>query len=261
MFEAVKEIIKYQDLLFMLAHRDIRIRYKQAAMGFIWAIFMPIVAVCAGILIKKAISIISGKPMDLQGVVSITVKVVPWTFFISALRFSVHSLVGNSNLITKIYFPRAVLPLASVLACMLDFSIAVSVVVVLLIFLKIGISIHLVWLPFLFLFLFLITAGLGLFLSTANLFYRDIKYVVEVILMFGIFFTPVLYEASTFGDMGTLLLINPIGSILESINAIVVLKQAPDLFWLFYSGISAMLMFFFGVKIFNSKESCFAENI
>ena len=97
-----KELYKYRDLLFMLTFRDIRIRYKQAAMGFLWALFMPIVAVAAGVLIKKAMAVVSGQYVDLLGIVSISVKVLPWTFFISSLRFSVQSLVGNSPLIIEL---------------------------------------------------------------------------------------------------------------------------------------------------------------
>jgi lipopolysaccharide transport system permease protein len=103
----LSELIKYRDLLWMLTLRDIRIRYKQAAMGFLWAIFMPIVAIAAGVLIKTAMSLVAGTPPDLSGAVSIAVKTLPWTFFISAIRFAVQSLVGNSSLVTKIYFPRA----------------------------------------------------------------------------------------------------------------------------------------------------------
>jgi len=257
----IKEIFKYRDLLFMLTFRDIRIRYKQAVMGFLWALFMPMVAVAAGILIKKAMAVVSGQYIDVRGIVSISVKVLPWTFFISSLRFSVQSLVGNSPLITKIYFPKAVLPLASVLACFFDFIIAGVVLSVLLVVFKIGISIYLLWLPLLILILFLFTAGLGLFLSAANLFFRDIKYIVEVILMFGIFFTPVFYSADQFGNWRILLLLNPIGSILEAIDHVVVLKQMPYLFWVGYATITSVLMFIFGMFIFYKKESVFAENI
>jgi len=245
----------------MLTFRDIRIRYKQAAMGFMWAIFMPIVAVAAGILIKKAMAVVSGQYVDLQGIVSISVKVLPWTFFISSLRFSVQSLVGNSPLITKIYFPKAVLPLASVLACFFDFSIAVIVLSILLVIFKIGISIYILWIPLLVILLFLFTAGLGLFLSAANLFFRDIKYVVEIILMFGIFFTPVFYSADQFGNWSILLLLNPIGSILESINDVVVLKQMPHLIWVGYATLTSILMFVIGMVVFHKKEPVFAENI
>jgi len=256
-----KELFKYWDLLMMLTFRDIRIRYKQAAMGFLWAIFMPIVAVAAGILIKKAMAVVSGQYVDVLGIISISVKVLPWTFFVSSLRFSVQSLVGNSPLITKIYFPKAVLPLASVLACLFDFAIAVIVLSILLVIIKVGISIYILWLPLLMLLLILFTAGLGLFLSAANLFFRDIKYVVEIILMFGIFFTPVFYSAEQFGNWRVLLLLNPIGSILESINYVVVLKQAPDIIWVGYATFTSLVMFWLGMFIFHKKEPVFAENI
>ena len=257
----LKELFKYRDLLFMLTFRDIRIRYKQAAMGFMWAIFMPIIAVGAGILIKKAMAVVSGNYVDSLGIVSISVKVLPWTFFISSVRFSVQSLVGNSALITKIYFPKAVLPLASILACFFDFLIATLMLILILSFLKIGISIYILWLPLLILLLFLFTLGLGLFLSAANLFFRDIKYVVEIILMFGIFFTPVFYTAEQFGNWRTILLLNPVGSILEAINTVIVLKQMPSLIWISYAALSSLVILYFGMFVFDKYEPVFAENI
>jgi len=256
-----KELLKYRDLLFMLTFRDIRIRYKQAAMGFLWALFMPIVAVAAGVFIKKAMAVVSGQQVDMIGIVSISVKVLPWTFFISSLRFSVQSLVGNSSLITKIYFPKAVLPLASIFACFFDFCIAVAVLSVLLIFFKLGVSIYLLWVPLLILLLFLFTVGLGLFLSAANLFFRDIKYVVEIILMFGIFFTPVFYTADQFGNWQALLLVNPIGSLLEALNDVVVLQRMPNLMWLGYAAVSSAITFMLGIVTFQKYEPVFAENI
>ena len=97
MFTVILEIIQYRDLLMMLTLRDLRVRYKQAAMGFLWAVFMPIVAVCAGILIKKAMAVVAQKPLEIESIVSITVKVLPWTFFISSIRFSVQALVGKDG--------------------------------------------------------------------------------------------------------------------------------------------------------------------
>jgi len=256
-----KEILKYRDLLFMLTFRDIRIRYKQAAMGFLWAIFMPMVAVAAGVLIKKAMAVVSGRYVDLLGIVSISVKVLPWTFFISSIRFCVQSLVGNRELVTKIYFPKEVLPLASIFACLFDFSVSVVVLTVILMFFKLGTSIYLLWLPLIVLFLLMFTIGLGLLLAAANLFFRDVKYVVEVILMFGIFFTPVFYNASAFGNWRNLLLINPIGSMLEAINSVIVLKSHPDFFWFIYAGLTSVLMLFIGASVFRKTQPIFAENI
>ena len=261
MYEAIKRIFQYRDLLTMLTTRDLRIRYKQAAMGFIWAIFMPIIAVCAGILIKKAMAVVSQRPLEVEDIISITVKVLPWTFFISSIRFSVQSLVGNSALVTKIYFPRAVLVLSSILACLVDFSIAMLVVIVLLTIFKVGVSVYLLWLPLFLLLLILYTFGLGLILSAANLFYRDIKYVVEIILMFGIFFTPVFYEASAFGRWKPIMLLNPLGSLLEQINAVVVFHRMPDMFWTSYAIAMSLIVFLLGMVIFHKAEPKFAENI
>ncbi len=256
-----REIVKYRDLLFMLTLRDIKIRYKQAAMGFLWAIFMPVIAVLAGILIKTAMSIVSNKPMNLFSVASVSVKMLPWTFFVSAIRFSVQSLVGNRDLVTKIYFPKEVLPLASIFACMFDFFIAAVTLILILIIARIGSSIYLLYAPLLLIFLFLLTIGLGLFLASANLFYRDVKYVVETILMFGIFFTPVFYEASMFGKWKSLLLLNHVGSILEAINSVVVLHKTPDILWVSYAGIFSVVIFLTGFAVFHKKEPLFAENI
>ena len=261
MIQMIKEMIEYRDLTMMLTMRDLRVRYKQAAMGFLWAIFMPIVAVCAGILIKKAMAVVSQRPLDTQGIVSISVKVLPWTFFISSIRFSVQALVGNSSLVTKIYFPRAVLVLASVLACLFDFGVAICVLLVLLVILKVGVSICLLWLPLLLLLLILYTFGLGLLFSAANLFYRDIKYVVEIILMFGIFFTPVYYSAEAFGRWKALMLLNPLGSILEEMDKVVVLHQMPDTIWIIYATITSLAAFVIGMVIFHNTEPYFAENI
>ena len=261
MLQALKELIKYRDLFYMLTIRDIRIRYKQAVMGFLWAIFMPIVAVAAGILIKQAMAVVSGHSIDMLSVVSISVKVLPWTFFISSIRFAVQSLVGNSNLVTKIYFPRAVLPLASIAACLYDLAISVVVLVVILCFVHLGVSIYILWTPLILLFLVFFTTGLGLLLAAANLFFRDVKYVVEIILMFGIFFTPVFYDADSLGRLKVFMLLNPVGSILEALNHAVVLKQMPDLHWLIYAGVTSVVMFYVGMLVFHSKEQSFAENI
>ncbi len=259
--KGIKDIIRYRDLLFMLTLRDLKVRYKQAAMGFLWAIFMPVIAVSAGVFIKKAMAVAAQQPFDVGGIASIAVKVLPWTFFISSIRFAVQSLVGNTSLVTKIYFPRAVLPLSSMFACFFDFGISTVVLTVLFTFFNVGISIHLLWLPLLMFFLFNFTFGLGLLLAAANLFFRDVKYVVEIILMFGIFFTPVFYDAKSFGSQEFVMLLNPVGSILEAINRVVVIQEAPDPGWLLYAFGSSTVMFLFGFWVFLKKEPVFAENI
>jgi lipopolysaccharide transport system permease protein len=261
MIEIFRELIQYRHLLFMLTWRDIKIKYKQSVMGFMWAIFMPIMIVSAGIMIKKAFSILSGNPMNLAQLSSVSVKAIPWAFFVSSVRFATNSLINNPNLVTKIYFPREVLPFASILSNLVDFIVAASLLIIILAIAGLKASIYLLWLPLLLCLLILLTASVGLLLACANLFFRDVKYIVEVILTFGIFFTPVFYEAKMFGKWETYILLNPIGAILESINTVVVLRQSPDFFWLVYSAIWSIFGLLITWIIFHRAESVFAENI
>jgi len=261
MKEMINELIQYRHLLYMLAWRDIKIKYKQSVMGFMWAIFMPMMIVAAGILVRKAFSMLSGNPMDIKEVASVSVKAIPWAFFVGSIRFATNSLTSNMNLVTKIYFPREVFPLSAVLANLFDFIVASAVLIVILTIAGIGVSIHLVWIPLLLILLILLTVGLGMLLACANLFFRDVKYIVEVILTFGIFFTPVFYEAEMFGKWASVLLLNPIGAILESINTVVVLHHPPDMFWIGYSALWAIGGLVFPWIIFHKAEFTFAENI
>jgi lipopolysaccharide transport system permease protein len=261
MKEMINELIQYRHLLYTLTWRDIKIKYKQSVMGFMWAIFMPIIIVASGILVKKAFSMLSGKPMELEQLASVSVKAIPWAFFVSSIRFATNSLTSNMNLVTKIYFPREVLPISAMLANLFDFVVASAVLVVILTIASIGVNIYLFWLPVLLILLILLTAGLGILLACANLFFRDVKYIVEVILTFGIFFTPVFYEVEMFGKWASILLLNPIGAILESINAVVVLHHPPDMFWLGYSALWAVGGLLISWNIFHKAEFAFAENI
>ncbi len=261
MKEMIQEFIQYKELLGALTYQNIRIRYKQTIMGFLWALFMPIVIVCSGVMVKKAMATLSGAPLKFTEIASVSVKALPWAFFIGAIRFAVNSLIGNINLVQKIYFPREMLPLSYVLAQLFDFIVASCVLIVILTFAKIGISIYLFWLPLLILFLVFFTTGLCLILACGNLFFRDVKYIVDVILTFGIFFTPVFFDASMFGKWEQVMLLNPMGAILENINTVVVLHRAPDFFWLTYAGLWAIFGFFISWYIFHKSETTFAENI
>jgi lipopolysaccharide transport system permease protein len=261
MIQAAKELIQYRQLLFTLTWREIRIRYKETVMGFLWAILMPMMVVAAGALVRKVFAFASGKPMEYEALVSVMVKSLPWAFFAGSIRTAASSLLANSNLVTKIYFPREVFPFSSVLAQLFDFAVAASLVVIVIALSGLSVGIQIFWLPMLLLLLILLTAGWGLFLSCAALFFRDVKYIVEIVMTFGILFTPVFYEASMFGEWSYLLLLNPVGSILEAINDVVVLNRTPDPFWLLYSSAWAVGSFFLAWFIFDKAEPAFAESI
>lgn len=256
-----EQFAQYKDLLFMLTWRDIKIRYKQSIMGFAWAVLMPILIIGSGLIVMVAFATISGRPVNKVDILSIAVKSAPWAFVVGAVRFATSSLIMNKELVTKIYFPREILPFASVLANLFDFLVAGSVLTIVLAILRIGTSLYLLWVPVLLVLLVVLTAGFAILLACANLFFRDVKYLVEVVLTYGIFFTPVFYSARTLGKWGILLLLNPVGSILESLRDVVVLHQSPDLRWLAYSGGWAIVGFFLSWKIFQSAESSFPESV
>jgi ABC-type polysaccharide/polyol phosphate export permease len=170
-------------------------------------------------------------------------------------------MLSNTNLVTKIYFPREVLPLAAVLASLFDTAIASSVVIVLLIVGRVGVTIYLLWVPLIIGLIILFTAALTMFLSCANIFFRDVKYLVDVLLTFGIFFTPVFYEARMMGKWAPLLLLNPLGSLLEALNNTIVRHEAPSLPWLVYAASWSILGLLAAWSIFERAESSFAESI
>jgi len=257
----LREIYEYRDLLGAFTLRNIQIKYKQTVMGFLWALFMPCIIVLSGVIVKFAMATISGKPLQLNEIASVSVKALPWAFFVGALKFAVGSLVGNMEMIKKIYFPREVFPLSYTIGQLFDFIVSVAAFAIILAVARIGVSIHLLWVPLIVLFLFLLTAGLGMLLSCGNLFFRDVRYIVDVILTFGIFFTPVFYDASMFGKWEVLLLLNPVASILENLNQAVILHQMPNLVWFAYSGIFSVVTFVGSWAVFHRLEPLFAERI
>lgn len=261
MNEALQDLIRNRELLYMITWREIRIRYKQSVMGLLWAVLMPIIITCAGVIVRLAASRVSGQPITAADIGSIGVKALPWAFFVSALRFGTNSLTSNSSLVTKIKFPRLVFPLSSVLTSLFDMAIAAPVLLVLLPIAGVGLSPAMLWVPVLLVILIVLTAALCIVLSAANLFFRDIKYLVEVVLTFAIFFTPVLYDVSLAGRWRDILMINPIAPLLEGLNASIILGQQPDLPWIAYSTVIAGTLFWGGVVFFRRLEPRFAESV
>jgi len=249
------------DLVYMLVWREIKIRYKQSVMGVLWAVLMPTVIVLAGILVRYAFGVASGSPITMVDVASVSVKAVPWAFFATSIRLSTVSLIGNVNLVTKIYRPREVFPVAAVLAQVPDCGGASLILAVLLGVAGIGASVPLFWIPPIVLLLFLLPMGLGLILSAAGLFFRDVKYLVEVLLTFAIFVTPVFYDASLFGRYEALLMLNPVAPLLEGLNAVVVHHRPPDPAWLGYSAAFAAGAALVGTRLFHRLDPYFAESI
>ncbi|MBA2685703.1 MAG: ABC transporter permease [Gemmatimonadaceae bacterium] len=275
---ATIEVWEHRELLEQLTRRDIKLRYKQAAMGFAWAVFMPCLIVLSGLIIRFAMAQISGQTLARVDIANIAIKGVGWAFFVGALGFATASLVGNSNLVTKIYFPREVLPLSSVGAQGFDTSIGLLTLCIILPLLGVRLHPSLAWVPLLLVLLVLFTTGVSLFLSCANLFFRDIKYIVQVVLMFGIFFTPIFFEPAMLGPRGAYIaMLNPLTGILEGLRLSVVeghnlfypmsvvVKGVERVAWepweLVYSGVCAVVAVLGAALMFRRLQHLFAEYV
>jgi ABC-type polysaccharide/polyol phosphate export permease len=275
--EIAGELRSSGDLLHQLTLRDIKVRYKQAVFGFAWALLLPLAVIFAGLAIRYALAKSSGSGVGLS-VASMAVKAVPWSFFVACVSTGTASLIGNMARVTKIYFPREVLPLSSVLAQSLDSGIGIILVSIALPFFGVTASWQLLWVPLLLILLWILTAACAVFLACANIFFRDVKYLVQVFLTFGIFVTPVILDAPSYGEKGArIMMFNPIAPILEGLRLAVVehhnllepmtsttVTGAPGfLFWqpwyLWYSASWAVAGLLVSVIVFHRSERRFAE--
>ncbi|MEO8334156.1 MAG: ABC transporter permease [bacterium] len=271
--QVVTDFRNSKHLIYQLTLRDIRIRYKQAVFGFAWALLLPLAVVGAGLAVRMAIAFYSGRGLGPLQIAGMAVKAVPWAFFVGCLNVATPSLVSNVSLVTKIYFPREVLPLSSILAQTFDSVIGGVIIVCIVPFLGVTPSVQLLWIPPLLITLWFLSFGFGLFLSCANIFFRDVKYLVQVFLTFGIFVTPVMLDATMYGEKGSrIMMLNPVAPILEGLRLVVVyhhnlftprLAAAGFLFWRPWY-LAYVLTWAFGgliiaALVFHRSERRFAE--
>ena len=256
--EAVAEQLEYRELLRQMTLRDLRVRYKQAAMGFAWAIFMPLVNTIVFSAIFTRVAVIE-TPVAYPVFAFCGLWV--WNFFTSALRFSVTSLTSNANLVSKVYFPREIFPFSAVLVCLIDFAVGSVVLVSLMIWYDIPVGAHVFWLPVVLAVHFSFTAAVGLILAMSNLFFRDVKYLFEVVITVWMFAAPVVYPVDRVeGTLGLLLRLNPMTPILDAYRA-VLLFNAPPPATLAWAGAVALVALACSWLTFHRLEFRFAEYI
>ena len=256
----LKDIWAYRELVYFLTWRDLKVRYKQTLLGASWAILQPFLTmVVFSIFFGNLAKVPSdGMPYPIFAYTAL----LPWTLFSKALQDASRSLVANAHMITKIYFPRIILPLASVLAGIVDFVIAFVVLLGMMFFYKIMPTANVWMLPF-FLLLALITAiGVGLWLSALNVLYRDIGYVLPFLTQFWMFITPIAYPASMVPERWrALYAINPMSGVVEGFRyALLGTGEAPGLMFVVSTGVS-LLIVITGLFYFRRMERLFADMV
>ncbi len=213
----LRDLWAYRELLFFLTWRDIKVRYRQTVLGAAWAILQPLFTMLIfWLFFGKLAGIASdGIPYPLFALAGL----VPWTFFANALTSSGNSLVGSANLITKVYFPRMIIPGSAVLAGLVDFAVAFAVLGVLLAVWGVPLTSKVLLLPFLVVLLALLATGVGMWMSALNVKYRDIRHALPFLVQMWLFASPVIYPASIAGRWQWLLALNPMTGIIEGFRS------------------------------------------
>ena len=256
--EIVREQFEYRELLFQMTMRDLLIRYKQTVMGFGWAIFMPLVnTVVFSVIFTRVAPIDAGMPYPLFAYCGLLV----WNFSAASFRLAVNSLTSNVNLVTKVYFPREIFPLSAVLVSLVDLAVGSLVLVGMMIYYRVAPSWTILMLPAVILVHVTLTVALALVLAMANLLYRDVKYLFEIVLTVWMFGTSVLYPVNAVsGRLGTVMRLNPMTAIIDAYRAVVLKGQWPPPPFT-GAALAAVVMLAAAWVIFHRAEYQFAENI
>ena len=226
MFRHLQELYRYRDLLISLVQRDIKVRYRQTILGVAWAILQPLAYMLIFTLIFAKFGKVSsdGAPYPLFSYTGL----VPWTFFATALGLSANSIATNMNLVKKIYFPREVFPLGAIIGCFVDFLIASLLIAGLMIWYRVPVNAQFLWLPWLIALEVAFIMGLGFVISATNVFYRDMKYIVPLVVQLGMFVTPVIYSASSVPEaLRPWYMLNPMAVVVDGIRRVILHGQPP----------------------------------
>lgn len=255
----VREQIEYRELFFQMTKRDLLLRYKQTVMGFGWAVFMPLVnTIVFSVVFTRVAPVETGMPYPLYAYLGL----LAWNFFASSLRFAITSLTGNANLVAKVYFPREIFPFSAVGVSLIDALVGASLLVVMLLYYGLAPGWSVVTLPLIVAIHVTLTAGVALLLAMAHLFFRDVKYLFEIILSVGMFATSVVYPVERVGGtLGAVLSLNPLTTILNAYRAVLIQQTWPDAAPLAVAAVLSLVTLGAAWTVFHRGELRFAENI
>ena len=254
----LSEIWEYRELLYFLAWRDVKVRYKQTALGVAWAIIQPFFTmVIFSIFFGKLGRIPSdGIPYPIFSYTAL----VPWTFFAHGLNQSSNSLVSGAQLIRKIYFPRLIVPVAAIASGIIDFALAFVVLLGMMLYYGLLPTANMLWLPAFLLLAFITALGAGLWLSTLNVEYRDVRYMLPFIIQFWLFATPIAYPSTLLSEpWRTLYAINPMVGVVEGFRWALLSTNTGPGPMIIVSSLMALLVLVSGAFYFRRMEKTFAD--
>jgi lipopolysaccharide transport system permease protein len=255
----LRDVWRYRELLYFLTWRDIKVRYKQTVIGAAWAIIQPLMTMVVFSIFFGGLARIpsDGVPYPIFSYAAL----VPWGLFAYGLGGASNSLVGSANLIKKIYFPRLIIPIASVLSGVVDFLLAFAVLILMMLGFGIVPTANILWLPLLVLLALVTSLGVGLWLSALNVEFRDIRYIVPFLTQFWMFITPIAYPSSLIENetLRTLYGLNPMAGVVEGFRwALLGTDTAPGPVIL-ASAVAAVAIMVSGMFYFRRMEKTFAD--
>lgn len=249
---------QYRELLSELTKREIKSRYKQSVLGYAWVILNPFFQmVVMAFVFSKFIRI---STLGVPYAIFLYTGLLPWTLFANSLVGSVNSLVANASLITKIYFPREAFIISTILAKMVDFFLASTVFILFLFFFRIPITLNVLWVIPIFMIQQLFTYSLSLMFAAFNLFYRDIQYVITLLLLLWMYLTPVIYPVEVFPERYRFIFqLNPMAVIVNAYRQVILAGGQPNLVSLGIALGLSLGLFAVSFKIFKKLEGVFAD--
>lgn len=255
----LREVVDYWELFYYLTLKEIKIKYKQSIIGIGWAIFMPLVSMVIFTFIFTKIAKVE---TDVPYPIFAYCGLLPWQLFAQGLGTATKSLVGNTNLVTKVYLPREVFPFAAVMAKLIDFAIGCVFVIFLMWYYHIPVTWTIVFFPVVLFVQIVFTLGLSFFLSMGNLYFRDVDYIMQVIIQLWMYVTAVVYPLKVSDPKLQMFLnLNPMTPIIDGYRDVILRGQLPPLQTFGPVVALSLALFLIGWYLFHKFEFQFAENI
>jgi lipopolysaccharide transport system permease protein len=260
MLTSLRELYESRELLFTWTRRDFRVRYSQSMLGAAWAVMQPLsLMVIFSIVFAYFLEVpTGGVPYPVFSYAAL----LPWTFFSNALGFAIPSLVSNMNLVSKIYFPREILPLSAILVGLVDFVIASLLFVPMMIYYRIAVGPALLLLPVLLLIQIVFMFAVSLLASAANVYFRDVRFLIPLTLQVWLYITPVIYSAEQIpGWLKPFYFLNPMAALIDGYRRVTLFNQMPDWPYVGLAALVSLLLFIVAYRVFKRAERQFADLI
>lgn len=256
-----QDLWRYRELFYILSWRDIKVRYKQTVIGAAWGILRPLLTM---IVFTVVFSRIAHLPSEGAAPYAILVyaAMLPWQFFANALSEASNSLIGNANLITKVYFPRLIIPASSVITSFVDFAISFALLFVLMAYYRYAPSWNIIFLPGFILLAFFTAFGIGLYLTALNVKYRDFRYIIPFIVQFGLYISPVGFSSNVVPDQWRWLYnLNPMVGVIDGFRWCILGETALNSSSILAAVCISILFTWIGIRYFRRMEKGFADVI